>query len=221
MTTKGGTSGRRVAGEILISIVVGGVAPYVAYVLLHPYLAEVPALLIGGLFPAAVEVVSFLRHRRLDSVSTLNLAALGVSVLLAATGGSARLLLVKESLVTGAIGSWFLVSAFLPRPAHFYLSRQFVTGNLPERVARYNAAWIAVPYMHTVLRTTTTVWGIVFVVEMVVRIILVFRLSTPQMLVAGPVIFYGMTLAVIAWTVVYARGARPRIVALLEQEAAG
>lgn len=208
---------RRVAAEILVSILLGGVAPYVAYVLLRPRLAEVPSLVIGGLFPATLEVVSFIRHRRFDPVGTLNLVALGVNLTLAATGGSARFLLIKESLVTGVIGLDFLASAFFPRPAHFYLGRQFVTGNLPDRVITYHRAWDAVPYMHTVLRTTTIVWGAVFVSEVAVRIALVLKLSTPEMLVAGPIVFYSMVLAVIFWTVLYARHARPRIVAMLDR----
>src|SRR5215470_8985993 len=211
------TSRRRIAAEIVVSILIGGVAPYVAYVLLRPQLAEVPALVVGAMFPAALELVSLARHRRLDPVSTLNLVALTVSIALVASGGSARFILIKESLVTGAIGVGFLASALLARPAHFYLSRQFVTGNLPERVARYHRAWEQVPYMHVVLRTTTVVWGAAFVIEVGVRFVLVFRLSTPQMLVVGPIVFYTMLLGLIAWSVAYARRARPRIVGMLEQ----
>jgi hypothetical protein len=211
------TATRRIAGEIAVSILIGGVAPYVAYVMLRPSFAEVPSLLIGAMFPAALELVSLARHRRLDPVSTLNLVALAVGLALAATGGSARYILLKESLVTGTIGVGFLASALLARPAHFYLSRQFVTGNQPERMARYDRAWEHVPYMHTVLRTTTVVWGAAFVIEVVVRFVLVFRLSTPQMLAVGPIAFYAMLLAVISWTVVYARRARPRITAMLDQ----
>jgi hypothetical protein len=74
-----------------------------------------------------------------------------------------------------------------------------------------------VPYMHTVLRTTTVVWGAAFVIEVVVRFVLVFRLSTPQMLAVGPIVFYAMLLGVIVWTVAYARRARLCVVAMLEQ----
>ena len=42
-------------------------------------------------------------------------------------------------------------------------------------------------------------------------------LSTPQMLAVGPIMFYTMLLGVTAWTVAYARRARLRIVAMLEQ----
>jgi intracellular septation protein A len=212
---------RRVATEIVVSILLGGVAPYVAYVLLRPHFEEVPAILIASLFPAVVEVVSFARHRRLDPVSTVNLAALAISAAIATTGGSARFMLMKESLVTGAIGAWFLASLLFGRPAQFYLGRQFVTGNLPERVLRYGAAWEAVPYMRSVLRTTTAVWGIAFLLEVAMRIVLVFHVSTRQALAIGPIIFYAMMLSVIAWTVFYIRRTKPRIEAMLDRVGAG
>ena len=208
---------RRVAQEILVSILVGGVSTYVVYVLLRPHFKEVSCLLTGSLFPAALEAVSFVRHRRLDSVSTLNLVALAISALIAVTGGSARFMLMKESLVTGAIGIGFLLSLLFRRPAQFYLGRQFVTGNLPGRVSRYNAAWEAVPYMRTVLRTTTTVWGTAFLFEVAVRVVLVFRVSTRRALALGPIIFYSTMLAVVGWSVWYVRRSKPRIEAMLDR----
>ena len=207
---------RRVATEIVVSILVGGVAPYVAYVLLRPHFEELPSLILGSSFPAVLEVVSYVRHRRFDPVSTLNLAALAVSAVIATLGGSARFILVRESLVTGAIGAGFLVSLLFRKPAQFYLGRQFVTGNLPDRVLRYNAAWDAVPYMRVALRTTTAVWGIAFLLEVAVRVVLVFHVSTQQALAVGPIVFYTMILMVIAWTVSYVRRTRPRIEAMLE-----
>jgi hypothetical protein len=212
---------RRVATEIVVSILVGGVAPYVAYVLLRPHFEEVPSLILGSSFPAVLEVVSYARHRRFDPVSTLNLAALAVSAVIATLGRSARFILVRESLVTGAIGAGFLVSLLFRKPAQFYLGRQFVTGNLPDRVLRYNAAWDAVPDMRVALRTTTAVWGIAFLLEVAVRVVLVFHVSTRQALAIGPIVFYTMMLTVITWTVFYVRRTRPRIEAMLDLEAKG
>jgi len=176
---------------------------------------EVPSLIVGALLPAAWEIVTFLRHRRFDPVSALNLVALGMGIALAVTGGSARFILVKESFVTGAIGTAFLLSLLGPRPAHFYLGRQFVTGNVQERVDRYNAGWDISPKMRTVLRTTTSVWGVVMLLELALRIVLVFRLTTEQMLAAGPIVFYLTTGALVLWTIRYVRRHRPEIQAAI------
>ncbi|HEY2734167.1 MAG TPA: VC0807 family protein [Polyangiales bacterium] len=209
-------SARRIRRELLTSILVGGVGPYVVYVLLRPHYAEVPSLIAGSLLPTALELASYLRHRRLDPLSTLNLAALGLTILLAATGGSARFLLVKESLVTGAVGIWFLSTLTDRRPAHYYLGRQFAAGNDPERVARYDFAWKAVPQMRDALTTSTAVWGAVYCAELVVRLFLAYLLPTEVVLVVGPLVFYATTLGLIAWTVRRMRRVRRRIQAAMK-----
>lgn len=207
-----GSSKARVTREILASVLVGGVGPYVVYALLRPHASEVTCLLAGGALPMLWEVVSFARHRRLDPVSTLNLLALGVSIVLAFSGGSARVLLVKESFVTGAIGAGFLLSLLARRPAHYYLARQFITGNVPGAVERWELSWQRSPKMRGVLRTTSAVWGALMVLELLIRLALVFNLTTEEMLVVGPLVFYGTTGIVIAWTVTYTRRSKAQII---------
>jgi hypothetical protein len=82
---------------------------------------------------------------------------------------------------------------------------------------RYNAAWDTVPYMRSVLRITTAVWGIAFLLEVAIRVVLVFHVSTRQALAMGPIIFYAMMLSLIAWTVFYVRRTKPRIEATLDR----
>lgn len=205
------TDRSHVIREVLASVLVGGVGPYVVYTLLRPHLDEVPSLIAGATLPAGWEVVSLARYRRLDPLSALNLVALAVSILLVLSGGSARFILVKESFVTGAIGAAFLLSLLGRRPAHFYLGRQFVTGNVRARVDRYNAGWDAAPTMRRVLRTSTAVWGVIMILELGLRLVLVFSLTTEQMLLVGPPVFYGITGSLVVWTVAYSRRNRPRI----------
>jgi hypothetical protein len=205
------STAQRVGREIAMSVVVGGVAPYVVYMLMHHRLGEVPSLILGGLLPGTLEIVSLARHRRLDPLSTLNLTALAVSVLLVMTGGGTHVVLMKESFITGTIGAGFLVTLLVGRPAIFYLGRQFTTGNVPARAARYDAAWFAVPQMRTSVRTVTLVWGVVLLGECAIRVALVFRLSTERMLVVGPAIFYAITLSLVAWTIFFVRRTRPGI----------
>jgi hypothetical protein len=204
----------RVTREILASVLVGGVGPYVVYSLLRPHETEVGSLIAGGLLPVAWELVSLARHRRLDPVSTINLVALAVSIAIAFTGGSARMLLVKESFVTSGVGAGFLASLLLGRrPAHYYLARQFVTGNVQASVERYEASWERSATMRASLRTTTAVWGGVMLLELVARLWLVSRLTTEEMLVVGPLVFYATTGLLIAWTVSFSRRKRPKILA--------
>ena len=61
------------------------------------------------------------------------------------------------------------------------------------------------------MRTMTAVWGSVMVLELGLRLAMVMQLTTEQMLVVGPVVFYGITAALTVWTVSFARRYRPRI----------
>ncbi len=197
--------------ELVASVLVGGVGPYVVYTLLRPHASEVASLLAGGLLPTAWEVVSLVRHRRLDPVSTLNILALGVNIALVCTSGSARMLLVKESFVTGAIGAAFLLTLLGRRPAIYYLARQAVTGNVQANVERYEDAWVRAPTMRWMMRAMTAVWGGVMLSELGLRIAMVLLLTIEQMLVVGPIVFYGITAALALWTARLARRHRPRI----------
>src|ERR1700735_5570937 len=87
----------RVTREILASVVFGATLPYALFMLLRPRFGEIPSLLVGGIPAALWEVISLLRHRRLDPLASLNLAALALSVVLAFSSGDARLILLKES----------------------------------------------------------------------------------------------------------------------------
>jgi hypothetical protein len=206
---------RRIRRGLFTSIVVGAIAPYVVFVLLRPRYSELVALVAAALLPATLELLSYHRHRRLDPLSLLNLAAFGVMIVFAAIGGSDRLLL-GESLVSGAIGLWFLLTLSDRRPAHYYFGRQFVAGNDEERVARYDFAWKAVPQMRDALTTSTAVWGGVYCAELIARLFLVYLLPTELALVVGPLVFYTTTLGLIAWTVRRIRRVRRRIEAAMK-----
>ena len=56
-------------------------------------------------------------------------------------GGSPRLLLVRESLITAVFGLACFFSLLLPRPMMFYFARNFIAGTDPARQARFNTAW--------------------------------------------------------------------------------
>src|SRR5437879_215724 len=89
---------------LLLDLLISGVCPVLLYLLLNPRLGEVPALILSGLPPAGFAVLTFLRNRHIDAISGVVL--LGIVLTLGATllGGSARLILMRDSLVTGVLG---------------------------------------------------------------------------------------------------------------------
>ena len=67
------------------------------------------------------------------------------------------------------------------------------------------------------MRLTALVWGLGFLLEMVVRSYLVFTLTIPQFLIISPFVFYGFLGGLALWTVLYTRKGRKRVEAAMLQ----
>ena len=212
-TTSPSSSGSQVSGKInglktargiAYSLFINGALPLVIYQLLKSYTSasDLFALFASGI-PSLVEsIVGIIRQRRIDLMAGLVLISIVVSILLILLGGSPKLYLVRESLITGFFGAAFLISLLLPRPFCFYFTRYFATGNDPENVKQFNSFW-QYPYFRFTMRLMTTVWGIAFIVEAIIRIYLVFTLTIVQFLIVSPFIFYGVLVGIIVWTTLY------------------
>ncbi|HEU5227384.1 MAG TPA: VC0807 family protein [Ktedonobacteraceae bacterium] len=194
---------------ILPSIIVNGVLPYIIYQILKSqtsfsdltilFISAVPAI-IGG-------IVSIIRNRNLDFIAGITLVGIAVTIIAALIGGDPRLFLIRESFLTVALGIVCLVSLLFPKPVWFYLIRYFAGGNNPERIAEFNNSW-QYPGFRSFTRVLTLVWGLTYLGEFILRVILVYNMSIAQFLAISPFIFYGITFAVIAFTIAYGRRAR-------------
>jgi hypothetical protein len=167
------------------------------------------ALSIAAIFPLVDSVVGVLRTRRADLIAVLALLGIAVSLVGVALGGDPRIILIRESFLTGALGIACFGSLFLPRPLMFYFGRQFVAGDDPAKLAAWNAAY-AIPAVQRVHRLITIVWGFAYAGEFALRVIMVFTLPPAVVLALSPIILGGITILTIAWTFAYARRARER-----------
>lgn len=191
--------------SIARSIVINGAVPLVIYNVLKGHGAsDITALGIAAVAPAIDGIVTVARARRIDLLSALALIGIAIGIGAVLIGGDPRLLLIRESFLTCALGIACFVSFLLPRPLMFYFGRYFSTGDVPEKVAAYNQLW-QYPYFRHVNRIITLVWGFAYVGEFVLRVFMVYRLSINEVLALSPIVFNGITIAVIAWTFAYAR----------------
>ncbi len=196
---------------ITYSIIVNAILPLVIYQLVKSYtsLSDFWALVISGIPPMIDTIINVVRKGRIDLIAGLALLSIGVSIVLILLGGSPRLYLIRESFFTVAFGLAYLVSLLFPRPLAFYFARHFATGNVPEKVQFFNSLW-QYPSFRRGVRISTAVWGVGFLLEAVVRTILVFTLTIPQFLIVSPIVFYGFLGGIMAWTMWYSRGMRAR-----------
>ena len=202
-------------GGIVWGIILNAAVPVILYKLSKRYYSpsEFTALVVAALFPLGKSIFDLVRRRQLDPIAIvvlLGIIADGIALLL---GGNPRLLLVRESMFTGAFGVACLLSLLLPRPMMFYFSRHFIAGTDFIRQARFNAAW-QFRYVRFCHRLITTVWGFVFVGELILRVILIYQLPAAQVLIISPILIGVLTMATMVWAFRY--GHRIRLRALAE-----
>jgi hypothetical protein len=205
-------------GGIAWGIVLNAIIPVVLYKLSRRYVSpsELTALLLASTFPLGKSIFDLARRGQMDPISIvvlLGISADGVALLF---GGTPRLLLVRESLFTGAFGFACFVSLLLPRPMMFYFARHFMAGGDLERQARFNAAW-QLPEVRFCHRIITFVWGCVFVGELVLRIVLIYHLSAAVVLIIAPILIGVLTIVTMVWAFSYGRRVRLRALAQLDQ----
>ena len=171
--------------------------------------SEFRALVLSSLFPLGQSIFDLVRLRRLNPVSITVLLGIAVTLGALLLGGSPRLLLIRESLLTAVIGLACLVSLALPKPLMFYFGRHYMAGKDAERAATFtrNASIPAVRRTH---RTITLVWGSALLTEFTVRTWMVYHLPTTTVLAVAPILFNATALLTFVWTMRYARQAMKR-----------
>lgn len=175
--------------ELASLILVNAVAPYIVYTLAEPYTGGLVALALSAVPPAVEGVWSVVRKRKLDVAAALVLGGIAVSLLLIALGGSERVLLLRDSLITSLVGLAVAVSALFKRPLLYHLFRQVQGVEPPLRE----------------MRVLSVVLGLGLIVEMAVRTAMVYAMTTSRFLLVSPFVQYGMTGALVAWAVFYMR----------------
>jgi hypothetical protein len=200
--------GRAVLINWLPTILMNVVLPVFTYFLLEGWgWPAVPALLVSGAWPALETLVLLAMSRRLDEIGVLSLIFIALGVVAGLGFGSARLVLVKESLVTGLFGVVVLASLLLPRPVMFYFGRKFATDGTAEGLAYWNGLW-RYPSFRRTQRMISVVWGVAFVAEAGLRVALSYALSTSVMAVVSTILPLAAVAGLVTWTFSYGRRAR-------------
>ncbi|WP_345414233.1 VC0807 family protein [Actinomycetospora chlora] len=200
------SSGGPVFGKILpwvLTLLLSIAFPVVVYDVATGHgIGEVPALLLGSIGPALELAITAVWRRRVDEFSVVVLIFLALGVVTALFFDDPRLLLLKESAVTGLFGLVMLVTVPTSRPLMFLFGRRFATNGDPERVAWWNGLW-AYPGFRRTQRGLTLMWGLTFVVEAVVRAVLTYRLPVATMVVVNavvpPVVIGLLAVATFVW----------------------
>jgi len=184
--------------------------PIVAFnVLVHYGVPTLWALVAGGLFPALNNVRVWIKSRKLEPLGIIVMSFLAVGTAASLISGSVFFTLIKESFLTATFGFMCLGSLMTERPLMFYINRQFVAGDDPVKLEWWNGLW-EFPHFRAAQRLVTAVWGIVYIVEALVRVGFALVMSPAQVVAISPVMAFGVTIALIVWTRRYMLAMRDR-----------
>ena len=199
--------------SLLPNLAVNGALPIVLYQVLRGRgVATVPALVAGSVFPLGFTLWSWVRTRHLDLIAGISLFFIVISAVASLVSGSARFTLVKELVFTGVFGLVFFGSLLAARPLMFYMAREFSTGGDAERMRAWDDLWQYPSFRHP-MRVMTAMWGTMFVADSLIRVALVFILSTTVFLFASQVLFYAAFALTMFLTIGYGRRSRRRSLA--------
>ena len=177
-------------------------APLAAYSLLRSAgLTTVTALLLSGVFPAMRVAFGAIRHRRLDVVGALVLAGIVVGTVVGLVSHSARLLLLEGSVPTAVFGVACLWSLRTRRPLMFSFALEF-TGPGTDQGREMTRLW-QYDGFRRVFRLITVVWGVGFLCEAALRVVIVENFSTGSALAISKVMPFVFAGLLSAWTVGY------------------
>jgi uncharacterized membrane protein len=195
---------RRTGPGIALELGVNVAMPYALFSLVKPVLGDVGGLIAGAAPPLAWSVAGFVRARRIDALSLLVLAGIALSLLAFAGGGGARLLQMRERLVTGVIGLVFLGSAAIGRPIIHQLARARLRRRAADELGVFDSLRES-PIFRRAMMTMTLVWGVFLVADSALAAALVFILSIKAYMIVSPLIGYPLFAALTVWTFWYAR----------------
>ncbi len=190
--------------NLIAELAVNLALPWMAYTLAEPRWGELGGLIASAIPPLLWSLGELLRHRRLDALSVLVLVGIAMSLVGLALGGDARILLVRESLASGAIGVAFLVSLLFEKPLIFYLARATMAREQDD-AHEVIAAWWASPGARRAVSVMTAVWGSGLAAEAALRAWLAWTWPPARFLAVTPFIGYGLIALLMLWTLWYRR----------------
>ncbi len=135
------------------------------------------SMLVGGVLVLPWIGYGIVRRRRVEAMAVFTLSLVVVGTLLTLVTGSPRVLMIRDSWVTAAIGLWVLGTLLTRRPFIMTSSRGIIIAKVGEAgLVDWEARWDVEPTFRHHLRLVTAVWGAVFLLDSVLRLVLVYTI---------------------------------------------
>jgi hypothetical protein len=165
------------------------------------------ALLVGGLTAVLRTGVVAVLERRFDGVAAFLAVTFGVLVGVWAVTGDERIMLARESIVSGGLGLLLLGSCVIGRPLMYAAVRRLHAGDVPK-LDEFAARWSSDPGFRGVFTTLSLVWGVGLLAEALVRIPLIYLLPVDLGYAASMLLQVATVASLLLWTVWRGRSRR-------------
>jgi hypothetical protein len=159
----------------------------------HFVASSIIPLLAASLVPIAGIIFNVMKKRRVDVVGMIVLLTLLASIAGAVFGGGQRLLLLRESLSTGAFGLALSISPVFPKPIGYYVVRHFINAHESSHGLCFERLYESRRFRRT-LREITFFWGVLLLVEFAIRVLMILTLPVAVVVSTCPLILNGLML---------------------------
>ncbi|MFE0546993.1 VC0807 family protein [Streptomyces sp. NPDC058891] len=146
------------------------------------------ALGLSSVVPAVRTVWGVVEVRTINAFAALILFVNVVGLLLSFVAGDPRLMLAKDSGVSSAIGIGILVSVAMGKPMMTAGMKPWLVKGAADREAAWSRLQSASPAFRRAERVFSVVWGVVLLVECVVRVVGAYTLPVDTMVWLGSVV---------------------------------
>jgi hypothetical protein len=170
-------------------------------------MSELGALSATLILPLGEGVVTLLCQRKLSVFGSMVALSLLLSMAAVLLGGTPRMLLMRESLLSGAFGLVMLLSLPWRQPLVYYIARHFIAGHAPERAHDFHRR-ATIPWLRNFFWLLTLVWGLVTAGDAAINVYLAANLPIPTYLLVTPLARYSIMGVALAWTLAHAHRGR-------------
>lgn len=152
------------------------------------------ALVVGAAVPIVRLGAGLLLHRRLSRASLLTLALVTTGTAVGLTTADPRLLMARESYLTGVVGIWILLSLLARRPLVFTATAGFMKQPASDE---WHASWDTSETFRRAMRGMTWGFGLAFVADAVARVVMSYTLPLDVVPVASSGLLVAMLVCVV------------------------
>jgi len=201
---------RRNGLRLGLDVAVNFALPILVFSWAQPRWGDAHALLASSVAPLLWGVGSFVRERRIDALSIIALAGIGLSLLAFVGGGPVQLIALKEKMVTLLFAAAFLGSALIGKPLIYPLARATMARQSHDAALSLDARRDEAPVRHTIM-VMTWVWGLGLLADAMISALLVYSLPIRLYLTVSPLLGYATFAGLALWTFLYRRHRMRRV----------